>query len=224
MDRRWTGFDWRRGLFGFGGGPVDIAGAETLGETLGEPLAGDRSADPHSEGLSTTLVDLLKAGLPERRLAGRLLAYWHVIAEDRTFPSWQDVSIERIGDDWKQCFLLDYSQTEHASGIAPPRLAHLGEDLLPLLGALVGGDTGWSDAMLEKFRRKIDRVLREQAPLLIEDGLARADGSTLLFRGVLLPLTATAGRIEHILGAVNGKLEPARAPAEAQTPPHTEEG
>ena len=50
------------------------------------------------------------------------------------------------------------------------------------------------------------RALDERKALLIEDQVALYDGSHLLFRSVLLPLSDDQQTINYLLGAANGKI------------------
>lgn len=137
----------------------------------------------------------------ERRLARRLLAYWQERRGDREFPALGDIDPEAIGDMWPSCFVLDAVSNREF-----PYFRYLGSDLLKYSGIFLSGETDWALTLLDKAVGNFREALETRVPILIEDELTRYDGSRLLFRSVLLPLSDDQANVNYLLGAANGIL------------------
>jgi len=145
---------------------------------------------------------LLTFHAAERRLVGRLLAYWHDLCDGRSFPCLKDLDAERIGDDWRWSFIL---QTDDHREF--PNFRYLGPDLAKYSGIFLAGQDDFTTTLLDVATHKLDRVFREGCPLLMEDVVTRFDGQRLMFRAVLLPLSDDGKNINFVLGAANGRIE-----------------
>lgn len=145
---------------------------------------------------------LMKFASEERRLVGRLLAYWHHLCEGRSYPALVDVDPAQIGDDWRWSFILD---TKSYSDI--PNFSYIGPDIAKYSGIYLSGADSFTTTLLDLATHRLARVYSEGCPLLIEDDVVRFDGKRLMFRAVLLPLSDDGETINFVLGAANGKLE-----------------
>ena len=137
----------------------------------------------------------------ERRLSRRLLAYWQERRGDREFPALGDIDSEAISEMWPSCFILDTAGNREF-----PYFHYLGSDLLKFSGIFLSGETDWALTLLDKAVGNYREALETRVPILIEDELTRFDGSRLLFRSVLLPLSEDQKTVDYILGAANGIL------------------
>jgi len=146
--------------------------------------------------------DLLEFEAAERRLVGRLLAYWHKLCDGRSFPSLRDIDPETVGSDWRWSFLLETSDHREF-----PNFVYLGPDLARYSGVFLAGQDTFTNTLLDVATHKVDRVYRDGCPLLMEDVVTRFDGQRLMFRAVLLPLSDDGSSINYVLGAANGRME-----------------
>ena len=137
----------------------------------------------------------------ERRLVRRLLAYWQERRGGREFPALGDIDAEAIGDMWPSCFVLDTISNREF-----PYFRYLGSDLFKYSGIFLSGETDWALTLLDKAVGNFREALETRVPILIEDELIRYDGSRLLFRSVLLPLSDDQETVNFLLGAANGIL------------------
>lgn len=138
----------------------------------------------------------------ERRLNQRIYALWCERRPRGGFPSPSEIRPEEIGEDWDSCFLLD-ARGDHGY----PKFDYLGRRLAKFSGVFLSGRNDWNRTVLDKATEQVAKVLATNGPVLCDDELTLYDGRRLLFRSVLLPLSATASTtITHLLGAANGKL------------------
>lgn len=138
----------------------------------------------------------------ERRLARRMLAYWQERRGDRDFPALGDIDCQAISDMWPSCFVLDTVSNREF-----PYFRYLGSDLLQYSGIFLSGKTDWALTLLDKAVGNFREALESRVPILIEDELIRFDGSRLLFRSVLLPLSDDQETVNYLLGAANGMVK-----------------
>lgn len=135
----------------------------------------------------------------ERRLARRFLQYWQERRGDRKFPSLADIDPEAIGDMSPSCFILDTVGNPEF-----PYLRYLGSDLLKYSGIFLSAKTELALTLLDKAASNFREAVEMRVPIQIEDELTRFDGSRLLFRSVLLPLSEDQKTVDSLLGVVNG--------------------
>ncbi len=152
--------------------------------------------------LSEPVEELLSYETDERRLVGRLLAYWHSMCDGRAFPSLKDIDADAVGKDWRWAFIIEAGDYR-----AFPNFRYLGPELAKYSGVFLEGRDSFTSTLLDVATHKLDCVYREGCPLLMEDVVTRFDGQRLMFRAVLLPLSDDGETIDFVLGAANGKLE-----------------
>jgi hypothetical protein len=137
----------------------------------------------------------------ERRLNQRVFSHWEDKRPSDGFPSPGDIRAEELGDDWENCYILD-AGGDHGY----PKFDYLGRQLARFSGVFLSGRKDWNQTVLDKATEQVSKVLRTRGPVLCDDELTLFDGRRLLFRSVLLPLSADGSSITHLLGAANGKL------------------
>ena len=75
----------------------------------------------------------------------------------------------------------------------------------------LGGEKDWSLTLLDKATERLQDAVDHRQPVMLEDEIVRYDGTQLLFRSILLPLSDDGENINYILGAANGKILPANS-------------
>jgi PAS fold len=153
-----------------------------------------------------------QAGLPvrERRLVDRLGYYWREVSNRGGFPSVDDIDPWMIGDDWKDCLLIQPSSPVNAS-----RLLAVGEHLVAdphrQLRDFAIADVP-PDSLVSLIASHLERVLSIRH-YVVDEGATRHAGAMILYRCTLLPLAADGTTIDHVLAAVDFKfVDPARRP------------
>ena len=137
----------------------------------------------------------------ERRLTYRLLNYWDSLCDGRPFPALSDMDGSTIPDIWPWCFVVDTRRN-----YSTPYFQYLGKDLAKYSGIYLSGKDDWRMTLLDKAASHLDQTLTAREPIIIEDELVRYDGKQLLFRSIMLPLSDDGEKIDHVLGAANGRL------------------
>jgi hypothetical protein len=143
----------------------------------------------------------LPQDVDERRLNQRVFQYWQDHRPPGGFPAPADICAEALEEDWESCFILD-ARGDHGY----PKFDYLGRRLAKFSGVFLSGRTDWNRTVLDKATEQVAKTLSTKGPVLCDDELTLFDGRRLLFRSVLLPLSADGATITHLLGAANGKL------------------
>ena len=144
-----------------------------------------------------------ETGRTEKRLVLRVLAQWRELRDDRRFPSIDDVKAEAFCSDWPFCFLLELP----ADGSTPRFL---------YVGAALEAEIGWPMAGLPITECPPDTLLAaalvphaeavsREVPLSL-GGEVMSRAGPILYRSIMLPLSADDERIDHLLGAANSRL------------------
>ena len=148
------------------------------------------------------------AVMTERRAVLRILQHWRRVCGKRDFPSRADLDPAAIASDWTNCFIVDLFGNRDV-----PTFSYIGEALQIAawgdgLGArLTDCPPGTILAIAINY---IDKVLESRLPVS-HSGSAMHDGYPVLFRSILLPLSADGARIDAILGTANfRRVEPSR--------------
>lgn len=145
----------------------------------------------------------LPQDLAERRLNRRVYSYWEAKRTAARFPAPTDIKAAELAEDWPFCFVLDI-------GAGFPKFDFLGAELAKFSGVFLSGRNEWTSTVLDKATGQVGKVIESGGPVFCDDELTLFDGKRLLFRSVLLPLSADGTRITHLLGAANGKFASAQ--------------
>lgn len=152
-------------------------------------------------GTEKSLVGEEMPGGIERRFVLRLLAHWRNLCGERQYPSFADLDPAEIPDMWQNCFILEISGDN-----AVPVFRAMGEGLIenskgPLL------DRPISDALEDTLPgvaiSYIDETLEKAVPVSRGGEFVRQDGTKVLYRSILLPMSDDGETISGILGAAN---------------------
>ncbi len=147
----------------------------------------------------------LPQDIAERRLNRRIYNYWAARRGSGCLPAPGEITPAELGEDWPFCFILDIS-----AGFGFPKFDFLGAELAKFSGVFLSGRNDWMSTVLDKATGQVGKVVESGGPVFCDDELTLFDGRRLLFRSVLLPLSADAMTITHLLGAANGKLSSAQ--------------
>lgn len=142
------------------------------------------------------------AGL-ERRMILRLLGYWRAAFHDNEIPLLTSIDPREIPDIWPYCYVLDVAGHQH-----DPVLSFVGRNLLDEGGAdLTGAPVSAIPAhtLLGASLRYVPEVMRKGVPVSRGSEVTRPDGARILFRTIILPLSADGRSLGYLLGAANSR-------------------
>lgn len=142
-------------------------------------------------------------GQDERRMQVRAYNHWASMLGERNFPSIEELDPENLPDFGPYSVLLDFS-----TGIEDPAIQYLGDQLAAECGA-EGHITRLSDvpsrSLLSRITDHYLQILANQAPIGFEAEFVNQRGSTILYRGILLPYSSDNDTIDFIYGVINWK-------------------
>lgn len=175
----------------------------------------DSPHEEHSEDMhSTTESGSATAGRDERRMQVRAYNFWASLLGDRTFPRIEDLHPEQLDDFGPNSVLLDF-----AEGIENPLVGFVGSRLAEEC------DVGTSiqrladvpsRSLLSRITDHYMQILANEAPIGFEAEFVNQRGTTILYRGILLPFSREDTTIDAIFGVINWKTLDAQA-AQART-------
>ena len=142
-------------------------------------------------------------GQDERRMQVRAYNHWASLLGEATFPSIEDLEPHNLTDFGPNSVLLDFS-----SGIENPIVVFLGDKLGDECGA-EGRIERLSDvpprSLLSRITDHYMQILANQAPIGFEAEFVNQRGSSILYRGILLPFSSDDETIDFIYGVINWK-------------------
>ena len=152
-------------------------------------------------------------GQDERRMHVRAYNHWAMLLDGRCFPAIDALDLDQLGDFGPNSVLLDFT-----SGIDNPAIGFVGEalayecDLDENAQYIADVPRG---SLLSRLTDHYLQIIANRAPIGFEAEFVNARGSTILYRGVLLPFSSDDDTIDFILGVINWKqaAEPALAEA-----------
>ncbi len=144
----------------------------------------------------------------ERRMVLQMLAHWRELRGDRTFPSFEDVDPLAIPDIWANVFVIDLE-------------GYLDDPLFRLAGESFAASTGSplrnirisevpENSLAEQSVSYYREVIERGVPISRGGEFTKSDGTIVLYRGVILPMSDDGATISGLLGAANCR-EPAKA-------------
>ena len=139
----------------------------------------------------------------ERRLVDRLRRYWTEISIHRGFVRLDDIDPWMIGDDWKDCLLVELRSPLKFSNLLVGRRkfsirirpTNAGRGHCGLSGEFAVG----------LITSRLPEVLSRRGSL-VDEGAACHEGREILYRCTLLPLSSGGTDIDHVLAAANYKF------------------
>ncbi|MBK18114.1 MAG: hypothetical protein CMM52_04665 [Rhodospirillaceae bacterium] len=146
----------------------------------------------------------VKSELPqgiERRLVLRLLNHWREICGEREFPSFAEIEPKDMPDMWHSCFVLEVVGHEN-----DPVFRAAGGEILsitpkPLIGTTV---SAWRpETLIGVAVSYTADVISKEAPISQGGEFLKIDGTKVLYRSILLPMSDDGNSISGLLGAAN---------------------
>lgn len=143
-------------------------------------------------------------GQDERRMQVRAYNHWASLLADKNLPSIEDLEPDNLPDFGPYSVLLDFS-----AGIEDPGIAYLGDKLATECD--VGDDelTTLADvpsrSLLSRITDHYMQIIANQAPIGFEAEFVNQRGSTIAYRGILLPYSSDDDTIDFIYGVINWK-------------------
>ena len=142
-------------------------------------------------------------GSDERRMHVRAYNYWAKLLGNRVFPSIEDLDPENIEDFGTNSVLLDFT-----SGIDNPAIPFIGKGLreeCDLDDAVAYLDEVPGKSLLSRITDHYMQILANQAPIGFEAEYVNQRGSTIMYRGILLPFSSDDDTIDFVYGVINWK-------------------
>jgi len=143
-------------------------------------------------------------GQDERRMQVRAYNHWAGLLEDRNFPAIDDLEPDNLPDFGPYSVLLDFT-----AGIDNPGIAYLGGQLAHECDISVTELKTLADvpsrSLLSRITDHYMQILANQAPIGFEAEFVNQRGSTILYRGILLPFSSDDEAIDFIYGVINWK-------------------
>jgi len=142
-------------------------------------------------------------GVDERRMQVRAYNHWASLLSDRAYPSVEDLDLERIGDFGPHSVLLDFT-----AGLENPAIAFLGDRLRA--ESQIDADVGHISqipgrSLLSRLTDHYLQIIANRAPIGFEAEFVNDRGTTIMYRGILLPFSSDGDAIDFILGVINWK-------------------
>jgi hypothetical protein len=143
-------------------------------------------------------------GQDERRMQVRAYNHWASLLEDRNFPSIDGLEPDQLPDFGPFSVLLDFT-----AGIENPGVTYLGDKLAAECDIAVDELQTLADvpprSLLSRITDHYMQILANQAPIGFEAEFVNQRGSTILYRGILLPFSSDDENIDFIYGVINWK-------------------
>lgn len=140
----------------------------------------------------------------ERRMVFRLLSYWRQLTADDAIPSLDRLQPEDIPDIWPDCYVLDPVGHQH-----DPIFRFVGADLashvdIDLVGRNISDVP--ENTLVQVAVRYVPEVLRKGVPISRSGEFLRDDGSRVLYRSIVLPMSEEGAPLRLLLGAANCRV------------------
>lgn len=154
-------------------------------------------------------VEILKGLLSpkvkeERRLHIRALHYWQAAATGQDLVSLKGFDWLAFEDRSSHCFLLDLTNP------AEPLLAYVGpvlRDEADVEGDQILLSKVPQDSLLSRFATQFPKIVETNAPITADYEFVTAAGYRVLCRGVLVPLSKSGTKVDHVCGWISWKSE-----------------
>lgn len=136
----------------------------------------------------------------ERRLVARLLKYWRTLGGGLGHAAvYRDLDHTAIGEAWDWCFVLDcreHTGDPTLSYVGPGLIADFDDDPTACSASEID-----SSKLLGKALSQTDTAVRRKLPVVLSGAYGIALERTVLYRGIVLPLSGEGGDLGYVLGA-----------------------
>jgi len=140
----------------------------------------------------------------ERRLVLRLLSYWRGLCGDHNFPTFADVNPVAITDIWPHCFVLETVGCEDN-----PVFRAVGDEIAKHFpGGLVGSRVSeiTEKSLFSVTINYLDKALSKRTPISHGGEFYQDDGSKILYRSIVLPMSDDGETISGLLCGANCRV------------------
>jgi len=142
-------------------------------------------------------------GVDERRMQVRAYNYWASLLADRAYPSVEDLDLDNIDDFGPYAVLLDFT-----AGVDNPGLSFLGDKLRA--ESQIDEDVQYikevpGRSLLSRLTDHYLQIIANRAPIGFEAEFVNDRGTTIMYRGILLPFSSDDDTIDFIMGVINWK-------------------
>ncbi len=142
-------------------------------------------------------------GVDERRMQVRAYNHWASLLSDRAYPSVEDLDLDNIDDFGPYSVLLDFT-----AGVDNPGLSFLGEKLR--IESQIDEDVQYikevpGRSLLSRLTDHYLQIIANRAPIGFEAEFVNDRGTTIMYRGILLPFSSDDDTIDFIMGVINWK-------------------
>lgn len=145
----------------------------------------------------------IAVGVDERRMQVRAYNYWASLLADRAYPSVEDLDLDNIDDFGPYSVLLDFT-----AGVDNPGLSFLGDKLRA--ESQIDEDVQYirevpGRSLLSRLTDHYLQIIANRAPIGFEAEFVNDRGTTIMYRGILLPFSSDDDTIDFIMGVINWK-------------------
>ena len=142
-------------------------------------------------------------GQDERRMHVRAYNFWAKLLDGRSFPAIEALDLDNLGDFGPNAVLLDFT-----SGLDNPAIGFVGEALAQ--ECELDEDVQYiadvpRRSLLTRLTDHYLQIIANRAPIGFEAEFVNSRGTTIMYRGVLLPFSSDDDTIDFILGVINWK-------------------
>jgi hypothetical protein len=145
----------------------------------------------------------INVGNDERRMHVRAYNYWVSLLDGRAYPSIEDLDPDSLSDFGPNSVLLDFT-----GGLENPSISWLGHklrvacDLEPDVACVSEIP---SRSLLSRLTDHYMQIIANRAPIGFEAEFQNAEGSDIMYRGILMPFSSDDDTIDFIYGVINWK-------------------
>lgn len=136
----------------------------------------------------------------ERRMVMQMLAHWRKLRGDRMFPFFDDVDPLEIPEIWANVFVLELGvyPDDPLFRLAGEAFAAASSPLRNIRISEVPGNT-----LAEQSVSYYQEFIKNGIPISRDGEFTKSDGTTMLYRGVILPMNDDCATISGLLGTTN---------------------
>ena len=162
------------------------------------PIGGPQAPSPDDE-----LAPANAIGTDERRMHVRAYNYWVSLLDGRPFPTRDDIDLTLGGDFADHSVLLDFRD-----GVDEPRVPHIGALLQAECGVTSSLDTVAAippRSLLSRLTDHCLQIIANRSPIGFEAEFVGTRGTTMMYRGILMPFSSDGEAIDFVYGVINWK-------------------
>ena len=177
----------------------ELRGLDPVGPDLGAEIPAYALFDDADDAIEPPPV----VSGDERRMQVRAYNFWASHLHERNYPSIEELDPTQIEDFRDYRVLLDFT-----SGIENPSIDFLGEKLRLECGLdanISYLDEVPSRSLLSRITDHYLQIIANRAPIGFEAEFVNDRGSTIMYRGILLPYSSDDDTIDFIYGVINWK-------------------